>query len=198
MKILSTLILVLFSCMLFSQSGEVNYQALIKDKDGNPLASKNVQIEISFAVGGEVYNETLEGTTDEFGLLSYHIGGDDLAKMDWAKGGGTMSTKIITDAGTLDFGSKSIAAVPYAFYALNSGSSTPGPAPRHEWEGTMIRFENPDGSFGPWKDLKGSSGNSVTVVGSVPNQASLPANYTGNVGDMYISADNGTGFVWDG
>jgi hypothetical protein len=50
------------------------------------------------------------------------------------------------------------------------------------------------GSQGP----KGDAGTSVTIVGSAANYASLPAGYTGNIGDGYITTDNGHLNVWDG
>jgi hypothetical protein len=33
-----------------------------------------------------------------------------------------------------------------------------GPAPGHEWEGTSVRFQNPDGSWGGFTDFKGPPG----------------------------------------
>ena len=29
-----------------------------------------------------------------------------------------------------------------------------GPAPKHEWQGTMLRFQNPDGTWGKWVNLR--------------------------------------------
>lgn len=44
-----------------------------------------------------------------------------------------------------------------------------GPMPRHEWSGTKLRFEKPDGTFGKFVDLKGDKGEEgrggVVVVG---------------------------------
>lgn len=34
----------------------------------------------------------------------------------------------------------------------------PGPAPAHQWDGTKLRFENPDGSWGKKVDLEGPRG----------------------------------------
>lgn len=34
----------------------------------------------------------------------------------------------------------------------------PGKPPGHEWDGTKLRFQNPDGTWGPWVDLKGKGG----------------------------------------
>lgn len=33
-----------------------------------------------------------------------------------------------------------------------------GPAPSHEWDGTKLRFEQPDGRWGEWVDLRGPRG----------------------------------------
>jgi hypothetical protein len=43
-----------------------------------------------------------------------------------------------------------------------------GPMPKHEWDGTRIRFERPDGSWGEWVDLRGVRGvNGETIVQQV-------------------------------
>lgn len=47
------------------------------------------------------------------------------------------------------------------------------------------------------KGDKGDAGSGVTIVGSVPDAAGLPATGT-NVGDMYIASDTGNGHVWTG
>lgn len=33
-----------------------------------------------------------------------------------------------------------------------------GPPPGHQWKGTKLAFENPDGSYGPFVNLKGDTG----------------------------------------
>ena len=134
--LLSCFIAIISTLSVFGQgASKINYQALIKDKDGVPMANHNVQIIVKFEVGGEAYDQTIDAVTDAFGVVSYQVGGEDLAGLKWSEGGGMMSTSIQTNEGMLDFGSKPIAAVPFAFYALNSGSSIPGPAPAHQWEG---------------------------------------------------------------
>lgn len=44
-----------------------------------------------------------------------------------------------------------------------------GPAPAHEWDGTRLRFQNPDGTWGEWVDLRGNPGkpgkNGVNAIG---------------------------------
>lgn len=41
----------------------------------------------------------------------------------------------------------------------------PGPKPKHEWDGTRLRFERPDGKWGEWVDLQGEDGVTRIVGG---------------------------------
>ena len=173
-----------------------NYQAIVQDEKGIALGNKDVKIKVIITTKGGSFDETYETRTNELGIVNLQIGGPEFDKIDWAKGGGEVAIE------ELNFGIKmpafQLASVPYALYAETSGSSLPGPPPAHQWEGTKIRFENPDGSFGPFIELKGEQGNSVSVVGSVGAEADLPTNYTGKLGDMFIVTSTGGGFVWDG
>lgn len=47
-------------------------------------------------------------------------------------------------------------------------SGPAGPMPNHQWDGTRIRFQNPDGSWGAWKDILTGEGmvSSISVSGS--------------------------------
>jgi hypothetical protein len=40
-----------------------------------------------------------------------------------------------------------------------------GPRPDHEWKGTELRFENPDGSWGDYVDLQGPKGERGPSIG---------------------------------
>lgn len=46
-----------------------------------------------------------------------------------------------------------------------------GAAPDHQWKGTKLRFQKPDGNWGRWVDLQGAAG--VTRVVSVAGGSSL-------------------------
>lgn len=41
---------------------------------------------------------------------------------------------------------------------LDGKNGEPGKPPKHQWDGKKIRFENPDGSWGPWVDIQGRPG----------------------------------------
>lgn len=40
-----------------------------------------------------------------------------------------------------------------------------GSIPDHQWDGTKIRFQRPDGFWGPWVDLQGPNGTSFSIFG---------------------------------
>ena len=41
---------------------------------------------------------------------------------------------------------------------MDGAAGPAGMSPGHEWSGTSLRFQNPDGSFGSYVDLQGPSG----------------------------------------
>lgn len=51
-----------------------------------------------------------------------------------------------------------------------------GDKPKHQWDGTKIRFENSDGSWGQWVDLKGSGGGFSFFGGSSPGIERIKSN----------------------
>lgn len=52
----------------------------------------------------------------------------------------------------------------------------PGQAPSHEWDGTKIRFQNSDGSWGEWTDLRGPTGATGQSFG--PGEGSIGGGLT--------------------
>ena len=70
-----------------------------------------------------------------------------------------------------------------AFLAAAKGEpgerGLPGPAPAHEWQGSKLRFEQPDGTWGKFTDLKGpvgdkgEAGQQLVVVRGGSNGRSL-------------------------
>ncbi len=92
-KILFTLLSVVISVMVLAQAPQsFNYQAVVRDNSGNPIASQNVSLRISILqtseTGTPVYTETHNATTNAFGLVTLKIGEgtstDDFTAIDWA------------------------------------------------------------------------------------------------------------------
>ena len=176
----------------------INYQAVIRDKNGTSIKDADVKVDISITTKGGDFNKSYSVKTNDFGVINLQIGGPELKEIDWSKGGANVNVIATSPQGIVDLGSASIATVPYALFAENSGSSIPGPAPAHIWEGTKLKFENPDGTFGPAVELKGTDGTSVTIKGSVDTPGDLPIPYNGLPGDLFIVISDGGAYVWNG
>lgn len=90
-----------------------------------------------------------------------------------------------------------------------------GPMPKHDWSGTALRFQNPDGTWGNRVDLKGDPGNRVnaepattTTLGGVMPATGLRVNIEGYeyvalgwdkekcYPDPIIVAYNGSPWLW--
>lgn len=63
-----------------------------------------------------------------------------------------------------------------------------GPMPAHEWNGTRLRFQNPDGSWGAWRDLEGRA---TAFAGglSIAEVNALIAETGGTVAYRFTSVD---------
>ena len=108
-----------------------NYQAVVRDSNGNPKAGQSVVVVLSInqgsASGNSVYSEQHNVQTDQYGLISLKIGqgtsNDSFSAIDWSAGSYFISTQIDGN----NYGTSQLMSVPYAMYSNNSGSSTPGP-----------------------------------------------------------------------
>ncbi len=59
-----------------------------------------------------------------------------------------------------------------------------GDKPSHEWDGTRIRFQNPDGSWGAYVDIVGTTGTANNII------AQYSINGMGGWHDVYVEAED--------
>ena len=64
----------------------------------------------------------------------------------------------VDNKGKVRIGKDIIAVAKKGEQGLKGDRGGVGAVPKHEWDETKIRFENPDKAWGPWIDLKGLSG----------------------------------------
>ena len=122
-----------------AQSPEkMSYQAVVRDGSNNLVKNTSVGIQISIlqgsASGAPIYVETHTPTSNANGLITIEIGGGtfvsgSFATIDWSDGPYFVKTETDPAGGTSYSitGTSQLLSVPYALYAKNSGSSTPGP-----------------------------------------------------------------------
>jgi len=185
-NILLILLIVLTGSPVFAQPPALfNYQSVLRDADGQVIASENVTIEISILQdspqGNEVFTETHQTQTSPFGHISLQVGSNEsLENIPW--GEGTWFIQI-TFEGTI-LGTSQLLSVPYALYSLESADSFSGDY--NDLENTpdlssFVSAENPqDGDLlffngTTWQLLPiGSEGQILTLVGGIPQWANIP------------------------
>lgn len=141
----------------------MSYQAVVRNASNNLVVNAPVGMKVSIlqgtADGVAVFEETHTATTDANGLVTIQIGNGTnvsgaIATVVWTAGPFFIKTETDPAGGT-DYSitaTSQLMSVPYALYAENSGSSTPGP-------------QGPEGPMGPAgpEGPQGPAGQGMTV-----------------------------------
>jgi hypothetical protein len=126
----------------------INFQAVVRDATGNPVANQNVGFKSSIlknSISGIiVYSESHLKTTNQFGLAILEIGSGtvisgDFSEIDWSSDAYYLKTEMDITGGTnyIFMGTSQFATVPYSFYAAHADTAQyaftgtqgpPGPA----------------------------------------------------------------------
>jgi hypothetical protein len=123
------LLFVLLAFPALAQSPDAfNYQAAVRDANGQILANQNVSFQLSILLGGpsgsSVYSETHSLTTNQFGLANLKVGdgtpvSGTFSAIDWANGSHFLQVELDETGGsnyTL-MGATELVSVPYALHA---------------------------------------------------------------------------------
>gem|GEM_PF-2082045 len=123
-----------FYCRAQTVPQKMNYQAVIRDSDNNPISQSSVRLRIAIISEADmarpVYIEEHLVNTSKLGLVNIPIGGGDqiegaFSEISWGSAPHFISVALDAD-GTGDFvemGTSQLLSVPYALYAGRSGSS---------------------------------------------------------------------------
>lgn len=116
---------------------QFNFQAVARNLAGNPIGNEPVDFRIGIVAdspeGAVVYQEIHNVTTNQFGLANIAVGTGQsatgqLSTVDWANGPYFIRIELdIDQSGVFVLsGEAPLLSVPYALYALSSGSSGSG------------------------------------------------------------------------
>ncbi len=112
----------------------LNYQSVVRNSNGDPLVNQNVAfrfyIHNGTASGSSVYNETINTTTNQFGLATVEIGTNaSLNTVNWGNGAKYLQVDVDPAGGTnfITMDTAQLMSVPYALYAANSTTGPQGP-----------------------------------------------------------------------
>ncbi len=106
--------------MLMAQG--FNYQAVLRDASGSPLANQTVSLRFTISgPGGVLYSETQTGlVTNAFGLINTSIGsGSAFEAIEWGTLGHSMLVEVDTGNGFQSFGTVQFQSVPYSKVATD-------------------------------------------------------------------------------
>jgi hypothetical protein len=205
----------LMTASVWAQAPEkMSYQAVVRDAGNALVTSQAVGMQISILQGGAtgtpVYVETQTPTTNANGLVSLEIGAGilvsgDFTIIDWANDTYFIKTETDPTGGTgyTITGTSQLMSVPYALYAKESGSSTPGPQGPAGNDGAdgVDGADGNDGAVGPQGPigLTGPAGNDgvdgidgADGVGGVTTAGTnVSVTGAGTVGSPYVISSTG-------
>lgn len=164
-----------------------NYQGLARDGQGAPLVDQEISVLISvvsgFQEGPIEFQEEHVVTTNKQGIFSLAIGDGDfifgnLRNLDWGTDAFYIRTEIDPHAGEnyIDLGTAQLYSVPFALYALESGSG--GSAENQElfFDGENLSISNGNtvdlSTLGSGSQTLSISGDQLSISGG--NTVSLP------------------------
>lgn len=128
-QFLSLAILLLFSLPLFADINTMNYQAVINNAEGKPVADSPVGFKFEILLNNApLFEETATVTSNNQGLVEWLIGSSSengLSGIDWAAGNLVLRVSVDINGGQTysSIYESAIQSVPTAMYAAKSGDS---------------------------------------------------------------------------
>ncbi len=184
--------LILFAALFVSAVNaqapwQFNYQAVLRDDAGQVLASEEVSVEISILKdspeGEEVFTETHQTATNEFGLVNLQVGSlSSLEDIDWKEAAYFVRVSVNGS----QMGTSPLLSVPYAMHAATSADAFSGDYEDLEnlpdldafigiedaQQGDMLFYSGEN-----WQVLNpGEEGQVLMVVEGMPQWAEVPEN----------------------
>src|SRR5687768_5527176 len=121
-------LLSIICCSMLAQAPQaLNYQAVVRNASGQAVGS-NTPVKLRFSIrdlsitGTVVFTETVNTTSNQFGLVNVKIGTNgNLGIVNWGNGEKYLQVEIEVDnSGSFtDMGTTQLLSVPYALYAAN-------------------------------------------------------------------------------
>ncbi len=121
-------VFILIQAVLFAQTPHsFKYQAVLRDGNGQVRASEEVSVRIALlrdaADGTQVFQETHNASTNEFGLIHLEIGSiSSLAGINWSDHSWFLQVSV----DNVVMGTSQLMSVPYALHALTSADRFSG------------------------------------------------------------------------
>lgn len=173
-----------------------NYQAVVRNNVGELITSQDVSFRISIiagsTIGTEVYRESHDITTNEYGLCNLQIGNgqnqsSDFSNIDWGSDKYYLKIELDENGGTTytEMGVVQLLSVPYSLYSNKSESAVKADTATiaKNLDKEVLYFSDSDTLFA----VKDRQGNIVFAV--FPDGAEIYVNETakGKIGGFAVS-----------
>ncbi len=205
MKKLLPIVIALFSiCGLAQAPNGFNYQASVRDANGDLVTEQSVSFKFHIIQGTQTaaptYTETHATNTDDLGQVSVVIGQGNatsgtFSSIDWSLGSYFLKIEVELSAGSgyVDLGTTQFMSVPYALYAQNAGGSLP----QGTSNGDTLKW---NASTSSW-DISSASTSANNAFEVITSQVNYYSNDSASSGGEVV-ADGGSsviarGVVWD-
>jgi surface protein len=205
MKKLLPIVIALFSiCGLAQAPNGFNYQASVRDANGDLVTEQSVSFKFHIIQGTQTaaptYTETHATNTDDLGQVSVVIGQGNatsgtFSSIDWSLGSYFLKIEVELSAGSgyVDLGTTQFMSVPYALYAQNSGGSLP----QGTSNGDTLKW---NASTSSW-EISSASTSANNAFEVITSQVNFYSNDSASSGGEVV-ADGGSsviarGVVWD-
>lgn len=193
-----------FEAMAQTPPQKLNYQAVVRDNSGTPVASgTSVVLRFSIHDGGQngtvIFTETQSTTANQFGLVSVKIGDvsslSSISTSSWGSGDKYLEVEANVNGGGFNsMGNSQLLSVPYALYAANSGGGTSGPTGSTGNNGAIgvTGATGPTGNNGN-PGVTGPTGTGVTGPTGNPGATGSGGGSTGPTGPTGSTGVTGSG-----
>ena len=205
MKKLLPIVIALFSiCGLAQAPNGFNYQASVRDANGDLVIEQSVSFKFHIIQGTQTaaptYSETHATNTDDLGQVSFVIGQGNatsgtFSSIDWSIGSYFLKIEVELSAGSgyVDLGTTQFMSVPYALYAQNAGGSLP----QGTNNGDTLKW---NASTSSW-EISSASTSANNAFEVITSQVNYYSNDSASSGGEVV-ADGGSsviarGVVWD-
>ena len=205
MKKLLPIVIALFSiCGLAQAPNGFNYQASVRDANGDLVIEQSVSFKFHIIQGTQTaaptYSETHATNTDDLGQVSVVIGQGNatsgtFSSIDWSLGSYFLKIEVELSAGSgyVDLGTTQFMSVPYALYAQNAGGSLP----QGTNNGDTLKW---NASTSSW-EISSASTSANNAFEVITSQVNYYSNDSASSGGEVV-ADGGSsviarGVVWD-
>ncbi|MEQ9303061.1 MAG: hypothetical protein RJQ14_04030, partial [Marinoscillum sp.] len=175
-RIITSFSILLLAIAAMAQSPQnLDYQGILRNTEGEPLANESVTAKFSIlsgsSSGAAVYVETQSLTSNAFGLIQAKIGTGtattgSFASINWSSTTHFINVEIDLGSGFQSFGTSQLSSVPYALYGADEDADPTNEIQILSLEDNNLSLSNSDEDIDLSGFLDNTDEQELTLAGS--------------------------------